>query len=68
MVTHAGVVGHVIQAGLNTSKIMLIVDGRSSVDTLFGHDRVSGIVVGTGMEFCDMKYVPITAEVNVGTR
>lgn len=66
VVTNAGVVGHVIQAGLNTSKVMLIVDGRSSVDTLFSFDRVSGIVVGTGMEFCEMKYVPITAEVNVG--
>jgi rod shape-determining protein MreC len=66
VVTSAGIVGHVIQAGLNTSKVMLIVDGRSSVDTLFSRDRVSGIVVGTGMEFCEMKYVPITAEVNVG--
>lgn len=66
VVTNAGVVGHVIQAGLNTSKVMLIVDGRSSVDTLFSHDRVAGVVVGTGMEFCEMKYVPITAEVNVG--
>jgi rod shape-determining protein MreC len=66
VVTNVGVVGHVIQAGLNTSKVMLIMDGRSSVDTLFSHDRVSGIVVGTGMEFCEMKYVPITAEVNVG--
>jgi len=65
-VTNAGVVGHVIQAGLNTSKVMLIVDGRSSVDTLFSYDRISGVVVGTGMEFCEMKYVPITAEVNVG--
>ncbi len=68
VVTNAGVVGYVIQAGLNTSKVMLIVDGRSAVDTLFGFDRISGIVVGTGMEFCEMKYVPITAEVNVGDR
>ena len=66
VVTNAGVVGHVIQAGLNTSKVLLIVDGRSAVDTLFGNDRISGVVVGTGMEFCEMKYVPITAEVNVG--
>jgi len=66
VVTNGGIVGHVIQAGLNTSKVMLIVDGRSSVDTLFSRDRVAGIVVGTGEEFCEMKYVPITAEVNVG--
>ena len=66
VVTHAGVVGHVIQAGVNTSKVMLVMDGRSAMDTLFGDDRVAGIVVGTGMEFCEMKYVPITAEVNVG--
>ncbi len=66
VVTHAGVVGHVIQAGVNTSKVMLIADGRSAIDTLFGDDRIAGIVVGTGMEFCEMKYVPITADVNVG--
>ncbi|NIQ03431.1 MAG: rod shape-determining protein MreC [Nitrospinaceae bacterium] len=66
VVTHAGVVGHVIQVGLTTSKVLLIMDGRSAVDALFGEDRISGVVVGTGMEFCEMKYVPITAEVNVG--
>lgn len=68
VVTSAGIVGHVIQAGLNTSKVMLVVDGRSSVDALFSYDRVSGIVVGTGMEFCEMKYVPSLPKSMWGTR
>ncbi|PIQ96382.1 MAG: rod shape-determining protein MreC [Nitrospinae bacterium CG11_big_fil_rev_8_21_14_0_20_56_8] len=66
VVTHAGVIGHVIQAGRNSSKVLLITDSRSAVDSLFKESRISGVVVGTGRDSCDMKYVPITAEVKVG--
>ncbi len=66
VVTDAGVIGQVIHAGLNTSKVLLIVDGRSAVDALFQDTRVSGVVVGMGEDKCQLKYVPNTAEVKVG--
>lgn len=48
VVTEVGLVGHVIEAGLNTSKVQLILDPRSSVGTLIQRpeSRVAGIVEG----------------------
>ena len=66
VVTEEGVVGHVIQAGRNTSKVLLIIDSRSAVDALFQNSRASGVVAGTGSNHCFMRYVPITAEVKIG--
>lgn len=68
VVTTLGIVGHIVQAGHNTSKVILVVDSRSSVDALFENDRASGIVVGTGRDTCEMKYVPINAKVHAGDR
>ena len=67
-VTHLGVIGHVIQANRNSSKILLITDSRSAIDVLFQDSRVSGVVVGTGGDLCDMRFVPIDAVVHVGGR
>lgn len=66
VVTDAGVIGQVIHAGLNTSKVLLIVDGRSAVDALFQDSRVSGVVVGTAEAECRLKFVPNTADVKEG--
>jgi len=66
VITAAGVIGQVINVGLNTSKVLLIVDGRSAVDALFQNSRVSGVVVGMGEDECQMKFVPNTADVKVG--
>ncbi|MBT7178088.1 MAG: rod shape-determining protein MreC, partial [Nitrospina sp.] len=66
VVTDSGVIGQVIHAGLNTSKVLLIVDGRSAVDALFQESRISGVVVGAGENECELKFVPNTADVKVG--
>ena len=48
VVTELCLVGHVMEAGLNTSKVQLILDPRSSVGTLIQRpeSRVAGIVEG----------------------
>jgi rod shape-determining protein MreC len=61
-----GVIGQVIHAGINTSKVLLIVDGRSAIDALFQDSRVSGVVVGMGDDECQLKFVPNTADIKVG--
>jgi rod shape-determining protein MreC len=66
VITDAGVIGQVIHAGLNTSKVLLIVDSRSAVDALFQDNRVSGVVVGAGEDECQLKFVPNAADVKVG--
>jgi len=68
VVTDAGVVGHVIHASLKSSKVLLITDSRSAVDSLFQESRKSGIVVGTGEDICEMKFVSISAKVSVGDK
>lgn len=68
VVTNSGVIGQIIHAGLTTSKVLLTIDSRSAVDALFQESRVSGVVVGTGEEQCQIKYVPNTADIKVGDR
>lgn len=68
VITDAGVLGHIIESGPFTSKVLLITDSRSSVDALFQDSRVQGIVVGAGEKWCQMKYVAKSAEVKVGDR
>ncbi len=68
VVTNSGVIGQIIHAGPITSKVLLTIDSRSAVDALFQESRVSGVVVGTGEEQCEIKYVPNTAEIKVGDR
>ncbi len=48
VVTEKGLVGHILEAGWNTSKVQLILDPRSSVGTLVqrAESRVAGIVQG----------------------
>ena len=48
VVTEMGLVGHVAEAGLNSSKVRLLIDPRSSVGTLIqrAESRVAGIVEG----------------------
>ena len=48
VVTAMGLVGHISEAGLNSSKVQLILDPRSSVGTLVQRpeSRVAGIVEG----------------------
>jgi rod shape-determining protein MreC len=68
VITNAGVVGHVIHTSASSSKVLLITDSRSAVDTLFQETRETGITVGTGEDICAMKFVPISAKVSIGDR
>lgn len=48
VVTELGLVGHVMEAGLNSAKVQLLIDPRSSVGTIIqrAESRVAGIVEG----------------------
>ena len=48
VVTELGLVGHIMEAGINSSKVQLLLDPRSSVGTLIQRpeSRVAGIVEG----------------------
>ena len=68
VMTDTGIVGHVIHSSAQSSKVLLITDSRSAIDSLFQETRISGVTVGTGEKKCQMKFVPISAEVNIGDK
>ncbi len=70
VVTEKGLVGHVVEAGWNSSKVQLIMDPRSSVGTLVQRpeSRVTGIVEGDigNPTMPRMVNIPKNADVLVG--
>ena len=70
VVTEKGLVGHVVEAGLNSSKVQLIMDPRYSVGTLVQRpeSRVTGIVEGDMNDptMPRMVNIPKTADVQEG--
>ena len=69
VVTEMGLVGHVMEAGLNSSKVQLLLDPRSSVGTLIQRpeSRVAGIVEGDikNPNFPKMVNIPKDSDVQV---
>lgn len=70
VVTELGLVGHVLEAGLNTAKVQLVLDPRSSVGALIqrAESRVAGIVEGdiNNPNAPKMVNIPKDADVQVG--
>jgi len=69
VVTELGLVGHVMEAGINSSKVQLLLDPRSSVGTLIQRpeSRVAGIVEGDikNPNFPKMVNIPKDSDVQV---
>ena len=67
VVTEMGLVGHVLEASANTSKVQLILDPRSSVGTLVQRpdSRVAGIVEGDMNDPNHPRMVNIPKDANV---
>ncbi|MBR4904700.1 MAG: rod shape-determining protein MreC [Selenomonadaceae bacterium] len=69
VVTEMGLVGHVMEAGINSSKVQLLLDPRSSVGTLIQRpeSRVAGIVEGDikNPNFPHMVNIPKDSDVQV---
>ena len=70
VVTNNGLVGHVVEAGVASSKVQLILDPRSSVGTLVQRpeSRVMGIVEGdiNNAQMPRMVNIPMVADVVEG--
>ncbi|MFA5111484.1 MAG: rod shape-determining protein MreC [Desulfobaccales bacterium] len=61
-----GIVGRVVEVYPQYSKVMLIVDRKSSADAMVQRSRVRGMLKGKGGNRCSLDYVPKSAEVQVG--
>lgn len=73
VVSDKGLVGRVIEAGSNWSKVMSLIDSRSSVSGIIERTRDNGIVRGTSTletqtGFCKMIYLPLETDLIPGDK
>jgi rod shape-determining protein MreC len=61
-----GIVGRIVEVYPEYSKVMLIVDRKSSADAMVQRTRVRGILKGKGGNRCSLEFVPKSADVQVG--
>ncbi len=66
VVVETGLVGRVIEATWHTSRVLLLTDENSNVDALVQGTRANGILRGTGMGICSLKYIVKTEMVRKG--
>ena len=65
-VTDKGLVGRVVEVGFTSSKVLLVIDARSSVNALIQSSRASGVVEGVLGGGLVMKYISQDQLVSVG--
>jgi len=65
VVTASGLVGRVVQADLNWSKVLLLTDTNSHVNALLQSSRATGIVSGDQGRLV-LRYVPQEAQITKG--
>ncbi|MGE3538222.1 MAG: rod shape-determining protein MreC [Candidatus Tectimicrobiota bacterium] len=64
--THHGLVGRTIEIAPNYASVLLITDRRSAVDALIQRNRARGIVVGKSRRLCELRYVDLHVDIQVG--
>ena len=64
--THQGLVGRTIEMAPHYATVLLVTDRRSAVDALIQRTRTRGIVVGNARRLCELRYVDLHADVQVG--
>ena len=63
-----GVVGQVMEVSAHYSKVLLIIDPNSAVDTLVQRTRARGVIKGESSGRCVFKYVLRKYDIKVGDR
>lgn len=66
VVVPEGIVGVVVEASGNYSKVLLLIDPNSAVDALVQKTRARGIVKGGGADYCVFDYVLRKHTISVG--
>jgi rod shape-determining protein MreC len=66
VVISQGIVGQVIEVSNHYSKVMLMVDSNSAVDSLVQRTRARGVIKGESTDQCRLDYVLRKNDVRVG--
>ena len=61
-----GIVGRIVGIYPEYSKVMLIVDRKSSADAMVQRTRIRGMLKGKGGNRCSLEFVPKSADVQLG--
>ncbi|MGD9136147.1 MAG: rod shape-determining protein MreC [Desulfobacterales bacterium] len=61
-----GIVGQVVEVSAHYSKVMLIVDSNSAVDSLVQRTRARGVIKGESTDQCRLDYVLRKNDVRIG--
>jgi len=66
VIVETGLVGRVIETTWHASRVLLLTDENSNVDALIQGTRANGILQGTGVGSCSLKYIVKTETVRKG--
>jgi rod shape-determining protein MreC len=66
VIVETGLVGRVIETTWRTSRVLILTDENSNVDAMIQRTRANGILQGTGMGACNLKYIIKTETVLKG--
>lgn len=66
VVTDKGVVGKIVEAGDEVSKVMLINDPDSRIAAVVQRSREGGVLCGTLSRRCRMIYISVDSDVKIG--
>ncbi len=67
-ITDAGVVGRVLYAGNNTSRILLLNDINSRLPVTVGKEKLRAMLIGTNKKNPIITFLPIDTTVNIGDK
>ncbi|MDH3601272.1 MAG: rod shape-determining protein MreC [Candidatus Tectomicrobia bacterium] len=68
VMTHLGLVGHVIETAPRYATVLLLTDRRSAVDALVQRTRSRGVAVGKSKRRLELRYVDIYDDIRMGDR
>jgi len=63
VISKNGIVGIVIKTGFNFSKVMLLTSQNFSIGVIVKNSNAKGILSGKGDNLCELKYIPLTADI-----
>lgn len=68
VISYDGVVGQIMRVFPEYSDVLLITDPNSTVDAVVEETRSRGVIEGTGVDICRLKYMNRLDDVRVGNR
>ena len=66
VVTHLGLVGHVVELTPRSATVLMLTDRRSAVDAMIQRTRARGIIFGKSQRLLTFRYVSVRDTVEVG--